>query len=340
MINHIVGRPRFRIEVILEQDGRVLMDNLTAKLLEILDKKGSLLSVVKDLGLPYSRAWELINRLEGGLGVKVVNSRRGYKGGMSLTNEGRELLGTYRELTSRYLWSPDGVVCDTVYAGSDDCIVRDVINEMRSEGYCIDAYWVGSMSGLSMVINGLADMAGIHLIDPVSGEYNVAYMDLMGAWDNAILVRGYMRLLGIVHRPYLSIGDLTEILGLRMVNRNPGSGTRLVTELLLNGIARRAGYGMDEVRRVVKGYNEVVKTHVEVTERVARGLADFGVAIAGQALAMGLAVRPITLEEFDIVVSKSSINKPAVKEFLRRIGRARPRPGYVMLRNTGEAYSR
>ncbi|WP_054854260.1 substrate-binding domain-containing protein [Vulcanisaeta distributa] len=268
-----MNKPRFRIEIILEQDGKVLMDDLTARLLEILERKGSLLSVVKDLGLPYSRAWELINKLESGLDIKIVNSRRGYKGGMSLTTEGRELLSTYRSIVSRYVWSPpDGTVCDTVYAGSDDCIVRDIINEMRSEGYCIDAYWVGSMGGLSMVINGLADIAGIHLIDPTSGEYNIPYMHSLGAWDNAVLMRGYMRLLGIVHRPYLSISDLTDILGLRMVNRNPGSGTRLATELLLNGIAKHIGYSMDEIRSVVKGYNDVVKTHVEVTEKVARGL--------------------------------------------------------------------
>ena len=335
-----MGKPRFKIEVLLEQDGKVIMDNLTARLLEILEKKGSLLSVIKDLGLPYSRAWELINRLESGLNVKVVNSRRGYKGGMSLTTEGRELLNTYKSMVNRYVWSPDGTVCDTVYAGSDDYIVRDVINEMRNEGYCIDAYWVGSMNGLSMVISGLADIAGIHLIDPMSGEYNIPYMNSMGAWDNAVLIRGYMRLLGIVHRPYLSIGDLTDILGLRMVNRNPGSGTRLATELLLNGIARHTGYGMDEIRRIMKGYNDVVKTHVEVTEKVARGLADYGIAIAGQALSMGLAVRPIALEEFDIVVSRASLNKPAVREFIRRISRLGARPGYVILRNTGEIYSR
>ncbi|WP_048056790.1 winged helix-turn-helix domain-containing protein [Vulcanisaeta moutnovskia] len=75
-----MGKPRYRIEVVLERDGKVLMDSITARLLEILERKGSLLSVVKDLGLPYSKAWELINRLESGLEIKVVNSRRGYKG--------------------------------------------------------------------------------------------------------------------------------------------------------------------------------------------------------------------------------------------------------------------
>ncbi|MGC8606183.1 MAG: substrate-binding domain-containing protein [Vulcanisaeta sp.] len=335
-----MGKPRYRIEVVLERDGKVLMDSITARLLEILERKGSLLSVVKDLGLPYSKAWELINRLESGLEIKVVNSRRGYKGGMLLTIEGREVLNTYRTMTRRYVWNPDGSVCDTVYAGSDDCIVRDIISEMRSEGYCIDAYWVGSMNGLSMVMNGLADIAGIHLVDPMSGEYNVSYMDSLGAWDNAVLMRGYLRLLGIVHRPYLSIGDLTDILGLRMVNRNPGSGTRLATELLLSGIARHTGYDVEELRRTIKGYNDVVKTHVEVTEKVARGLADYGVAITGQALAMGLSVKPIALEEFDIIISKTSIDKPTVKEFIRRINKVNLRPGYVILRNTGELYSR
>ncbi|BDR91324.1 substrate-binding domain-containing protein [Vulcanisaeta souniana] len=335
-----MGKPKYRIEVVLEKDGRVLMDDITAKLLEALEKRGSLLSVVRDLGLPYSRAWELINKLENGLEVKVVNPRRGHRGGMALTAEGTELIGTYRAIRRRYSWNPDGTVCDTVYAGSDDCIVRDVINEMRNEGYCIDAHWVGSMGGLNMVMNGLADIAGIHLIDPASGEYNAPFMEMLGAWDETVLLRGYLRLLGIVHRPYLSIGDLTDILGLRMINRNPGSGTRLAIELLLNGIARNTGYSIDELRKLIKGYNDAVKTHIEVTEKVARGLADYGVAIAGQALSMGLTIRPLTLEEFDIVIARASIDKPTVKEFLRRISHVGPRPGYVMLRNTGEIYSR
>ncbi|WP_243676161.1 hypothetical protein [Vulcanisaeta distributa] len=55
---------------------------------------------------------------------------------------------------------------------------------------------------------------------------------------------------------------------------------------------------------------------------------------------MGLAVKPIALEEFDIVISRASINKPTVREFMRRISKVGPRPGYIMLRNTGEFYSR
>ncbi|MGC8543144.1 MAG: substrate-binding domain-containing protein [Vulcanisaeta sp.] len=333
-----MGKPKYRIEVILERDGKVLMDNTTANLLEALEKRGSLLSVVKDLGLPYSKAWELINRLENGLNVKIVNPKRGYRGGMVLTEEGRDLLNTYRSIMRRYSWNPDGAVCDTVYAGSDDCIVRDIINDMRRDGYCIDAYWVGSMGGLNMVMMGLADIAGVHLLDPSSGEYNIPYIRSLGAWDDVVLMRGYLRLLGIVHKPHLSIGDVTDILGLKMVNRNPGSGTRLVIELLLNGIAENTGYDADEVRRVIKGYNDVVKTHIEVTEKVVRGIADYGVAIAGQALSMGLAIRPLALEEFDIVIARSSINKPTVREFIRRMSKVNPKPGYVMIRNTGEIY--
>jgi molybdate transport repressor ModE-like protein len=335
-----VGQPRFRIEVFLERDGKIIMDSITARLLESLDRRGSLLSVVRDLGLPYSRAWELINKLENGIGTKVVNSRKGYRGGMRLTNEGREVLSTYMSIMKRYSWNPEGFVCDTVYAGSDDCIVREIIEDMRNEGYCIDAHWVGSMGGLNLVMLGLADIAGIHLLDPTSGEYNVPYIGSMGAWDNVVLIRGYMRLLGLVHRPHLSIGDVMDILGLKMVNRNPGSGTRLVTELLLNGIAKYTGYDYDEMRRVIRGYDDVVKTHVEVTEKVMRRIADYGIAIAGQALAMGLSIRPLVLEEFDIVVARSSMNKPAVREFLRRISKVKPRPGYIMLRSTGVSYSR
>lgn len=333
-------KTRFKITLTVESEDKVVVDETTIKLLKLIESKGSLLAVTKDLGISYSTAWDLINKAERGLGERLVNAKRGHSGGMRLTAEGKEFLEKYDELRKRYIWNPDGSICDVVYAGSDDLIVREVIDELRRAGYCIDTHWVGSMNGLMMVTMGLADIAGIHLLDPDTGEYNTTYLNMFGAWDNAVLIRGYLRLLGLVHKPHLEIRDLTEIIGLRMVNRNTGSGTRLLTELLLNGIASQIGMRPNEIRASIRGYDDVVNTHMEVVDKVVKGLADYGIALISQALNMGLAVRPLALEEFDFVVSKYSLGKPAVRAFLNRISNLQPRPGYVIIRGTGSIYSR
>ncbi|WP_069808180.1 substrate-binding domain-containing protein [Vulcanisaeta thermophila] len=334
-----MGRARFKLNLTVEGEGGVVADETTVKLLRLIESKGSLLSVARDLGLSYSTAWDIINRAERGLGTKLVSAKRGHGGGMKLTEDGKAFIERYQELRRRYIWSEDGTVCDVVYAGSDDLIVRELISELRGLGYCIDAYWVGSFNGLMMINMGLADIAGVHMLDPVSGEYNIPYLNMFGSWDRAVLIRGYLRLLGLVHKPHLEIKDLTEILGLRMVNRNPGSGTRLVMELLINAVAAQLGMRPSEVKASIRGYDDVVNTHTEVIDKVIKGIADYGIALAGQALDMGLAVRPLALEEFDFVVSRDSLRKPAVTEFIRKLSSLQPRPGYVLLRSTGSAYA-
>ena len=138
-------------------------------------------------------------------------------------------------------------LADLVVIGSH-CVGLDVlISRLQAEGISVKALNVGSTGGLAAAKRGECDIAPIHLLDPDSGEYNRPFLT-----RELELVGGYRRLQGILYRK----GDarfegrsLDEAITVAltapdclMVNRNAGSGTRILTDRLLNG-ARPAGFG-------------------------------------------------------------------------------------------------
>ena len=92
------------VEVKLLKDGKVIMDGLTASLLEAISRTGSLLAAAKSLGIPYSKAWRSISSLERRIGGPVIVPRRGGRcgGGTELTEAGKELLLVYSRIRRRY----------------------------------------------------------------------------------------------------------------------------------------------------------------------------------------------------------------------------------------------
>ena len=193
---------------------------------------------------------------------------------------------------------------------------------------------VGSTAGLSAVKSGVADVAGTHLLDPGSGEYNVPHARAMGLRD-ALLVRGFLREQGFVYRgePVSSFSEIVER-GLRFVNRNPGSGTRALVDHLIETEAGRLGVAPEELRGRLRGYTFEVKTHEAVAYLVAKGVADVGVALRYVAQKYGLGFTPIGFERYDLVVRKDSAGKQLVRELLELLctrGRelASRMPGYA-----------
>jgi putative molybdopterin biosynthesis protein len=137
-------------------------------------------------------------------------------------------------------------LADLVIIGSH-CVGLDVlIGRLQSEGISVKALNVGSTGGLAAAKRGECDIAAIHLMDPATGEYNRPF--LTAALE---LVSGYRRLQGIVYRkgdPRFEGQSLEDAIGgaistpeCLMVNRNAGSGTRILTDRLLGG-ATPAGY--------------------------------------------------------------------------------------------------
>jgi putative molybdopterin biosynthesis protein len=196
---------------------------------------------------------------------------------------------------------------DLVVIGSH-CIGLDfIIGGLRERGLTTKFLAVGSTSGLDAVKRGDCDLAGIHLLDPATDTYNRPFLT-----PGLELIPGYGRLQGLVFRPgdvrfeAKPIGEAIAAAladpGCVLVNRNRGSGTRILIDGLLAG-SRPAGF-LTESRSLQA-----------VAAAVAQGRADWGIAIEPAAREYNLGFIPLRDERFDFVVATARLNRPAVVAF-------------------------
>ncbi len=205
-------------------------------------------------------------------------------------------------------------LADLVIIGSH-CVGLDVlIARLEAEGVAVKAMNVGSTGGLAAARRGECDLAPMHLMDPATGEYN---RPLLG--PGLALIPGYRRLQGIVFRrgdrrfeeasaPAALAAALADPDCL-MVNRNAGSGTRILLDRLLEG-RRPAGYWSQP------------KSHNAVAVAVAQGRADWGMTIASVARQYGLGFIPVQDEHYDFAVPEARLERPAVQRFRALLGDA------------------
>jgi putative molybdopterin biosynthesis protein len=166
---------------------------------------------------------------------------------------------------------------------------------------------MGSTAGLEAARRGECDLAGIHLLDPKTGQYNRPFLD-----QGLALIPGYGRHQGVVFRRgdarFASRSALEVVAAVKndpqcvMINRNQGSGTRILIDQLLQG-ARPPGYAVQS------------RNHSAVVAAVAQGRADWGVAIRIVAEQADLGFLPLTFEQYDFVVPRSRIDRQAVRAF-------------------------
>jgi putative molybdopterin biosynthesis protein len=178
----------------------------------------------------------------------------------------------------------------------------------------------GSLGGLHAVKRGEADIAGIHLLDEGTGQYNVPFYHQFGMQGKAVLIRGYTREQGFLLPKGNPNGIRTfdDLIGkkLSLINRNRGSGTRILMDFYLSKIAASKGVPLDDLTRQIQGYTFEAKSHSAVAAAIASGRADVGVGIRTVAVAYGLDFVKIGDESFDFLVSKDRLSKPAVQSFL------------------------
>lgn len=190
----------------------------------------------------------------------------------------------------------DLAVADLVVVGSHCAGLDRVASALSAEGFRIKLLAVGSLGGLAAARRGECDVAPIHLLDADSGEYNHPFLD-----DDLVLLPGYRRMQGVVTRP--GEGAAPEALvadpDRRMVNRNRGSGTRVLIDGLL-GDARPPGFAFEP------------RSHFAVAAAVAQGRADWGVTIETVARQAGLQFQPLQDEHYDLVIPRDRWERPAV----------------------------
>jgi len=208
---------------------------------------------------------------------------------------------------------------DLLVIGSHDIVLDKILNEISLK-YKIRQVNVGSMSGILAVKSGVADMAGIHIVDEETGQYNIPILKKLNV-KNAILVRGWLREQGIIIRKGnpKNIKSIEDFLrpDVRIVNRNRGAGTRILLDIYLKKISEKLGITFQELVKKIRGYTYEVKTHTAVAAAVAQGRADAGLGIRIAAEMYNLDFIPLTWEEYDILIRKDSISRKPVEEFLK-----------------------
>jgi putative molybdopterin biosynthesis protein len=201
---------------------------------------------------------------------------------------------------------------ELVVIGSHCAGLDTLVGELAREGMRVRLLNVGSNGGLAAARRGECDIAPIHLMDPETGLYNTPFLA-----EGMELLRGYGRMQGVVFRQ----GDARFADGIQqglaaaladpdcvMINRNPGSGTRILIDRLL-GAARPPGHAAQ------------AKSHNAVAAAVAQGRADWGVAIETVALRYGLGFWPLQAEFYDFVLPGARRDLPAVRRFAELLAR-------------------
>ncbi|MCS7295058.1 MAG: helix-turn-helix domain-containing protein, partial [Dehalococcoidia bacterium] len=171
---------------------------------------------------------------------------------------------------------------------------------------------LGSQAALRALARGQVHLAGTHLWDPGSEEYNLPAVrsELAGRPVVVITLSHWLEGLGVAPGNPRRIRDLTDLVhpSVTVVNREPGSGSRLVFETLL----QRAGIPLDRIG----GTDRVVRTHRAVAEAVRSGLADAGPLVFPVARRYGLDFVPLLEERYDLVIPVEFLDSPLVRDLL------------------------
>lgn len=188
-------------------------------------------------------------------------------------------------------------------AGSNDPvldILQAALRAAHPELYIFSAN-TGSMEGLFALNQGYTDLAWTHLLDPESGDYNIPYLERCLTSVKAVVVNLFFRRVGLITAPSNPLGlkgveDLVRP-GLRIVNRQQGSGIRVLLDQCL--------HDLDIPPARIAGYDHEVATHLAVGLALLRGEADAGIASIAVSHQLGLPFIPLREERFDMVLNKA-----------------------------------
>jgi putative molybdopterin biosynthesis protein len=171
---------------------------------------------------------------------------------------------------------------------------------------------IGSLDGLIALRQGLGQLAGCHLFDPITNEYNLPYI-------RTLFPDQKMRVITLIHRQQgliIAPGNPNSIRGIddltgkrvRFINRQPGSGTRIWFDQQLVNL----NLDCDQIL----GYEREVHTHNKVANEVLAGCADVGLGLQAVAIQSGLDFIPLFNERYDLVIPEDRFHSPNLQPAL------------------------
>ncbi|MDJ0522120.1 MAG: molybdopterin biosynthesis protein [Planctomycetota bacterium] len=200
---------------------------------------------------------------------------------------------------------------DVVVIGSHCTGVDIVLEAVITHGFDAKVIATGSRGGVEAAAEGACDLAPVHLLDEASGTWNAPF-----AADGVRVLQGYVRRQGLAfreeHAERFAGDDVPALLQaavtdpeLRIANRNPGSGTRILIDGLFPG----------EERVAPPGWSTAYRSHTAVASAIAQERADYGICLEQAATAAGLRWIPWCEEHLDFLVPADRWERPGVRAF-------------------------
>lgn len=295
-------------------------------LLGAIATEGNLLKASARLGISYRHAWGLVRKGAKLLGGPVVTSRRGQA--FQLTALGERLVWADRRATERLspllssfaeelmseLRPKDMRAPLRMHAGYA-FVAAALAAQLQKESKSCEMRYVTTSEALSALAGGTADVAGFPVPE---GELDAKYLSSYGRWLDPrrhTLIQLVVRHQGLIVAPgnpleILSLADLGKR-GLRFVNRQRGSGTRLLLEMLL----RRAGVNPARIA----GFDNTENSHGAIAACVASGLADAGPGVETAARRFALGFVPLGRERYFLACRKETLRSAAGKGLLATV---------------------
>ena len=330
-------------------DGTALAER-TVTLLVSVAEHGSLLKACQAMRVSYRHAWQLIRQGEELLGAPLLRMERGK--GSTLSPLAEKLVWADRRIAARLSPMLDSLASEL--QAEIDRVLKSVPPLLRihaSHGFAIEALhdalgragivtelrYCGSAEAVASLAIGDCEIAGFHVPE---GEFEAAAVAHYAPWlkpASQKLISIATRRLGLM----VAQGDPKKVYGvkdlaradLRFINRQSGSGTRFLLDLLL------AKEGVDPAR--VHGYEQCELTHAAVAAYVASGMADVGFGVETPARHFKLDFVPVQTERYFLLCEERSLDAPPVREMLALIrsdafkASVNRLPGYQASESTG-----
>lgn len=307
-------------------------------LLAMIAETGSVAQAARDCGFSYRHAWGLIRNWEERLAQPLVDMARGR--GSSLAPLGLCLVRLDARLCSRFAAQLADATAEvrrelqpfmnseslrlTLHASHDPLLAR-LPEALRRQGVTLETHVLGSSESLASLAAGRCDLAGFHCPEGKLGQsmwqqYR-SHLDVHAH----VLIRFAKRDQGLMLAPSTALAkqlrnttrdqparlrtlhDLTRP-GVRFVNRQAGSGTRLLLDLLLaeNGIRPEQ----------IAGYENEEFTHAAVAATIASGAADAGLGVEAAARRFGLDFMALVREDYYLATRRDTLTHPALRQLI------------------------
>lgn len=228
--------------------------------------------------------------------------------------QGTEGYEAGEEVQVRLLSTPEKLQNTLVVIGSHDPLLDEVADMMHRADPTVfmSSSHVGSMGGIMAIRRGEAHAGGCHLLDTETGVYNLSFLKKYFPNGGIRLVRCVGRQQGLMlatGNP-LDIKEFADIAknGVRYVNRQKGSGTRVLMDYLCEQYAVNVSD--------IYGYEREELTHTSVAAQIANGSADAGMGIYSAAQLYDLDFLPICIEEYDLIIPDHAWETPVVQQLI------------------------